>query len=99
SVPHAEQRRYLEALGCKVEVRSEDDWLVTPPTWRFDISIEEDLIEEVARLHGYEHVGETVPVMRFVPPATDATHRKLRNELVGLGFLETINYVFTSEAE
>jgi phenylalanyl-tRNA synthetase beta chain len=99
-----EQRRYLEALGCQVTAGSEDDrsdveWLVTPPSWRFDLAIEEDLVEEVGRLHGYEHVGETVPVMRFVPPRTDPTHRALRSEIAGLGFLEAIGYVFTSDAE
>jgi phenylalanyl-tRNA synthetase beta chain len=113
-VPGEEQLRYLEALGCEVTVRSEDDgsevewgevewgeveWLVTPPSWRFDLAIEEDLVEEVGRLHGYEHVGETVPVMRFVPPRSDPTHRALRDELAGLGFLEAIGYVFTSDAE
>jgi phenylalanyl-tRNA synthetase beta chain len=93
------QRRYLEALGCRVATEEEDAWLVTPPSWRFDLAIEEDLVEEVGRLHGYEHVGETVPVMRFVPPPGDPTHRALRSELAGLGFLEAIGYVFTSGPE
>lgn len=93
------QASYLERLGCKVVTVEEGVWEVTPPSWRFDMSIEEDVVEEVARLHGYEHIGETVPVMHFVPPATDATHRKLREQLAGLGFQEAISYVFTSRAE
>lgn len=95
----ADQRRYLEALGCRVEAKEQDHWSVTPPSWRFDLAIEEDLVEEVARLHGYEHVGETVPVMHFVPPPSDPTHRALRQEIAGLGFREAIGYVFTSPGE
>lgn len=102
-VSAADQQRYLEALGCQVEIGSgqgaETVFSVTPPTWRYDLSLEDDLVEEVIRLHGYEHIGSTVPEMRFVPPATDPTHRALRQRLATLGFQEIISYVFTSEAE
>jgi phenylalanyl-tRNA synthetase beta chain len=98
-VPLEEQRCYLQALGCNIEERGHDDWLVTTPSWRFDLAIEEDLIEEVARLHGYHDIPETIPAMHFVPEARDSTHRSLRNLLAGMGFLETINYVFTSDDE
>ena len=98
-VPHKQQQRYLEALGCTVEIKSEDDWRVTVPSWRFDLGIEEDLVEEVARLHGYEHIGESVPAMYFVPDEADTTYRKLRLLLAGLGLQETMTYVFSSEAE
>ncbi len=98
-VPAEQQQRYLEALGCQVDIRDNDHWRVTAPTWRFDLGIEEDLVEEVARLHGYDHIPTTLPTMHFVPEGTDATHRKLRDLLVGLGLQETINYVFTSDAE
>ncbi len=74
-------------------------WRVTPPSWRVDLAIEEDLIEEVARLHGFEHIGSSVPSMAFVPPTADPTHRRLRDALVESGFLETIGYVFTGAAE
>jgi phenylalanyl-tRNA synthetase beta chain len=107
-----EQRGALERLGCEVAAAEMADaemadaegaagpaWRVTPPSWRFDMTIEEDLIEEVARLHGYEHIGSTVPAMAFVPPLADPTHRRLRDALVGLGLLETIGYVFTVERE
>ena len=98
-VPPREQRRYLEALGCEVREEADDRWSVTPPTWRFDLAIEEDLVEEVGRLHGYEHIGDTVPAMHFVPPKADPTHRQLREEIAGLGFQEAISYVFTSDVE
>ena len=96
-VPLEAQARYLEALGCQVECKGEDDWRVTVPSWRFDLAFEEDLIEEVSRMYGYDHIPVTVPAMHFVPPPTDATHRGLRNLLAGMGWQETITYVFTSD--
>jgi phenylalanyl-tRNA synthetase beta chain len=44
--------------------REGDDFLVTPPSWRFDIEIEEDLIEEIARLHGYDNIPRRRRVAR-----------------------------------
>jgi phenylalanyl-tRNA synthetase beta chain len=99
-VPEATQRTFLERLGCRVEGDEGDDrWQVVPPSWRFDLAIEEDLVEEVSRLHGYEHIGATVPAMSYVPVPSDPTHRRLREALVGAGLLETIGYVFTGERE
>jgi phenylalanyl-tRNA synthetase beta chain len=66
----------MPVLGCDVQpeqiaelvqwlglpfVRDGDDFLVTPPSWRFDIEIEEDLIEEIARLHGYDNIPAPAP--------------------------------------
>jgi phenylalanyl-tRNA synthetase beta chain len=98
-VPEAEQRQHLERLGCTVVIEAADLWLVRPPSWRVDLGLEVDLIEEVARLHGYEHVGVSVPQLAFVPPPTDPTHRRLRERLVGAGQVETIGYVFTGEED
>ncbi|MGL4608102.1 MAG: phenylalanine--tRNA ligase subunit beta, partial [Trueperaceae bacterium] len=50
------QQQYLERLGCNVNILADDKWSVTVPSWRFDLAIEEDLVEEVGRLHGYEHI-------------------------------------------
>lgn len=94
-VPLGEQRTSLEALGCEVVDRGGDAWQVTPPSWRYDLGIEEDLIEEVSRLHGYEHIGKTVPAMHFVPPIGDPTHRWLREAVAAMGLQETVSYVFT----
>ncbi len=98
-VPLAAQRAYLERLGCEVEITGEDEWRVTVPSWRFDLTIEEDLTEEVSRLHGYEHIPETIPAMHFVPEPRDDIQRSLRSLLVGLGLQETITYIFSSDAE
>src|SRR5690606_3067875 len=100
AVDAAEQRRYLTALGCLVDPAADGSgWSVTPPSWRYDIAIEEDLVEEVGRLHGYEHIGLSVPPMLFVPPLTDPTHRQLRQRLAAKGLQEIISYVYTGEAE
>ena len=98
-IPLGEQRTYLERLGCEVNILSEDEWRVTIPSWRFDLSIEEDLIEEVSRLYGYDHIPETIPAMHFVPEQKDDIQRNLRSLLVGLGLQETITYIFSSDAE
>jgi phenylalanyl-tRNA synthetase beta chain len=50
---------YLQKLGCTVT--GNDPSMVTPPTWRADLEIEEDLIEEVGRIHGYENIPESKP--------------------------------------
>ena len=93
-VPLDEQKQYLEALGCSVEERGEDDWLVTAPSWRFDLELEEDLIEEVSRLYGYDAIGETVPAMYFVPDEADPTHNKLRLLLGRLWLARNLSLTF-----
>jgi phenylalanyl-tRNA synthetase beta chain len=89
------QKRLLTALGCKVESENET-WLVTPPSWRFDLEIEADLIEEIARLVGYENIPETQPVVSFIPVVNDVLHDRLKRALSVLGFQEVINYVFVA---
>jgi phenylalanyl-tRNA synthetase beta chain len=70
---------------------------VTPPSYRFDIKIEEDLIEEVARLHGYEHVPAIAPIacQSMLPLAESKKHIfKIKEALVSLGYQEIVNYSF-----
>ena len=92
--------RILRALGLAV-ANTADGWQVTPPTRRFDLAIEEDLIEEIARIHGYDAIPATLPggAMRLVTPSEmrvdDAT---LRRQLVARDFQETINYAFVDAA-
>lgn len=99
AVPEDLQAGYLDALGFEVDRADESTWQVTAPSWRFDMQYEEDLIEEVIRLHGFEHIGSTVPHMQFVPALTDPTHRQLRARLAAQGFTELISYSFSSDAE
>jgi phenylalanyl-tRNA synthetase beta chain len=96
AVVDTEVERILRALGLEVET-GDGGWTVTPPSRRFDLAIEEDLIEEVARIHGYGAVPATLPA-GVVPlaPATEtqvaSTH--LRRALAGRDYLEAINYAF-----
>ena len=76
------------------------DFLIKSPTYRFDIEIEEDLIEEVARLYGYEKLPDREPVAR----ATMLSHKEgvrtnhdLRYELVDRGYQELVNFSFIEE--
>ncbi|WP_116810928.1 phenylalanine--tRNA ligase subunit beta [Steroidobacter cummioxidans] len=90
----------LERLGMMVR-GSAGQWQVTPPTWRFDIRIEEDLIEEVARLYGFENIPEAAEIGVHVPSPWTEAH--IRNErasdlLVDRGYQEAINYAFTDQA-
>ena len=90
----------LTRLGMKVEGAA-PAWSVTPPSWRFDISIEEDLIEEVARLYGFDNIPEQneIAAQRMQP----WTETRVRNEragdlLVDRGYQEAITYSFTEPA-
>ncbi|MEQ1601733.1 MAG: phenylalanine--tRNA ligase subunit beta [Methylophilaceae bacterium] len=73
---------------------------ITPPSYRFDISIEEDLIEEIARLYGYDNIPAIAPHadLRMLP-ATEAKLGAswLRNAMVANGFQEIVSYSFVDE--
>ncbi|MFP5381063.1 MAG: phenylalanine--tRNA ligase subunit beta [Gammaproteobacteria bacterium] len=92
--------RNLAALGA--DVRREDDRLiVTPPSFRFDLAIEEDLIEEAVRLFGYDNIPAQPPAApsRMLPQ--DETRRAddaLRQALVDLDYQEVVTYSFVDPA-
>ena len=83
-------------LGLPFE-REGDDFLVTPPPYRFDIEIEEDLIEEVARIYGFEKIPARPPVARSEMRRTNETQRSihtLRHALAARDYAETVNFSF-----
>ncbi|MDO5691493.1 MAG: phenylalanine--tRNA ligase subunit beta [Pseudomonadota bacterium] len=87
-------------LGLPVS-EGEGTVTVNPPAYRFDLRIEEDLIEEVARLVGYQQLPETAPQAPIVPRVRSESRRgafAVRHALAGLGYLETINFSFVDEA-
>lgn len=88
----------LERLGFGVR-ESEGNWLVQVPSWRFDVSIEEDLIEEVARIHGYNNLPVRRPAARLSLRPTDEAKLslgQLRRQMVARGFQEAITYSFVA---
>ncbi|MHB1117119.1 phenylalanine--tRNA ligase subunit beta [Sideroxydans sp.] len=90
----------LASLGMAFR-QDGDDFTVTPPSYRFDIAIEEDLVEEVARVHGYEQI-QPAPIqasMTILPDfEADRPLSKVRQVMVLRDYQETINYSFV-EAE
>ncbi|GAB3103375.1 phenylalanine--tRNA ligase subunit beta [Lysobacter terrae] len=95
-VADAEVERILRALGLGVEA-IDDGWRVTAPTRRFDLAIEEDLIEEIARIHGYNVIPTTLPAgaSRLVAPSeTRIDEATARRQLAARDYLEAVNYAF-----
>ncbi len=90
--------RILRQLGCTIDSSTATALTVTPPTHRFDLGREIDLIEEVLRLGGYEAVPDTIPRLRQAP-ALQAPDRQdvVRHALVQAGLSEAITFGFTSE--
>ncbi|MBK7649395.1 MAG: phenylalanine--tRNA ligase subunit beta [Betaproteobacteria bacterium] len=81
--------------------RQGDDFLVTPPSWRFDMEIEEDLIEEVARLYGYDNIPSVAPrgpLKMLVQPEARRPAYRVRQMLADRGYQEVVNFAFVEEA-
>ena len=91
----------LERLGMTVETTSLENgaegWTAVAPTWRFDIAIEQDLIEEVGRIYGYDNIPNQAPVAALSMndhKEADLPLKRVRNLLVDRGFQEAITYSF-----
>ena len=88
----------LTRLGMAVE-ETDEGWLVTPPTWRFDVAIEADLIEELARIYGYENIPSThghQPLTMHLPPESGFSLTRARDLLNSRDYQEVISYSFIS---
>ena len=94
--------RLLHSIGLKTTRRGKSgSWIVIPPSSRPDISREADVIEELARLHGYDNIPSTLPWLRSSGGKNDhqlASERKLRALMAGEGLAEVINLPFTTQA-
>jgi phenylalanyl-tRNA synthetase beta chain len=96
-IPDGEVVRILTALGMSVTEHPEG-WEVSPPAFRFDMGLEVDLIEEVARVHGYDRIP-AVAGHQTVQLGSDTESRvrpeRVRQLLVDRGYQEAITYSFT----
>jgi phenylalanyl-tRNA synthetase beta chain len=87
----------MDRLGIQLHAKDGAGWTFTVPSWRFDISIEEDLIEELARVHGYDKLPVMVPQidMHLMPSSEVKTPlRAMRHCLASLGYQEVVTYSF-----
>ncbi|MCI1729264.1 MAG: phenylalanine--tRNA ligase subunit beta [Chiayiivirga sp.] len=99
-IADAEIERILSALGMHASER-EEGWEVTPPLRRFDISIEEDLIEEIARIHGYDRIPLHAPtgqIQLASLPEARIPDLAMRQQMAARGFFEAVNFAFLDAA-
>jgi phenylalanyl-tRNA synthetase beta chain len=97
-VADAEVARIFTALGMQVESTS-DGWRITAPSSRFDIEREEDLIEEVARIFGYDHIPTHTPAGALtlaIEPEGRLNELAVREQLAARGYYEAVNLSFVS---
>lgn len=97
-----EVQKILERLGFAVKIKKEALY-VTPPSWRGtrDINIREDIVEEIARIHGYDKIPIELPKFAIIPPLKDESQMmrwKIKELLVGGHFDETLTYSFVSDS-
>ncbi|WP_416140727.1 phenylalanine--tRNA ligase subunit beta [Halomonas sp. HK25] len=98
ALPAEEVTEILQRLGMAVEV-DDQGWSAVAPSWRFDIAIEEDLIEEVARIHGYNRLPVRRPQARLSlrPDHESRTPLgRLRRQMVARGYQEAVTYSFVA---
>lgn len=98
-ITDAEVEDIFTRLGFDIELNA-DGWLVGIPSFRFDLSIEEDLVEEVCRVHGYNQISASYPVASLpfdveLDRASEA--QAVRNRIAELGYYEVINYSFIEQ--
>lgn len=89
----------LEAVEFSVDRKKDPELVVVPPSFRVDVERPEDLMEEVARLSGYQNIPTTFPLISAAagPPLGPLTLRnRIKHLLTGFGFTEAINYSFTN---
>ncbi|WP_049622023.1 phenylalanine--tRNA ligase subunit beta [Frateuria defendens] len=99
TVADEEVARIFTALGMRVEAAA-DGWRITAPSSRFDIEREEDLIEEVARIHGYDRIPTHSPAGALTlatEPEARLGELAVREQLAARGYYEAVNLAFVSE--
>ncbi|MFZ4405422.1 MAG: phenylalanine--tRNA ligase subunit beta, partial [Pseudobdellovibrionaceae bacterium] len=90
---------WMTALGCQVQ-GEKGLYKITVPSFRSDIEAEVDIIEEYARLNGYEHIPETLPINSVAPTAHDKNYlfnKRIQDILKQQGFFQASNLLFVSQ--
>ncbi|RKR06130.1 phenylalanyl-tRNA synthetase beta subunit [Kushneria sinocarnis] len=99
---HDEIVDILTRLGMSLNELMSGHWEVEIPSWRFDIGLDVDLIEELARIHGYNRFPSRAPQARMAPkaiPEQRLSLDRLRDQLVAAGYQEAITYSFISREQ
>ncbi|WP_343514265.1 phenylalanine--tRNA ligase subunit beta [Acinetobacter baumannii] len=86
----------LTRLGCEVTIQADGEWSVVPPSHRYDMAIYQDLIEEVARIDGYDNIQISLPSMdvQLAKYQDRFEIAQLRQTVVTLGYQEAISFSF-----
>ena len=98
-LPRERIRGIIESLGIGIEGSSEEGLEVSPPSFRFDLAREADVVEELARLHGYDNIPATLPAVRMGGGRADPLlrwMRKTRSLLAAEGLCELVTLPFCS---
>ena len=97
-IPNEEILNVFRKLGFSYKVNGETI-KVKVPTRRLDISIKEDLIEEVSRIYGVDNIEGRLPIVPMRKGSYDKTQREIRNKMIALGLKETLTYVLINDKE
>lgn len=101
SISHEEVEQYLRALGMQLQAQDGGSWTVQAPSYRFDINIEADLIEEIGRMIGYDHIEgqkEAAHINMDACSESDAGIDQFKDLLVHRGYFESVSYAFVDPA-
>ena len=98
TIPKEEVLNVFRKLGFKV-TSNDTKATVTVPTRRLDISIKEDLIEEVSRIYGVDNIEGKLPILTIKPGSVDKTYREIRNKMIALGLNETLSYILINDKD
>ena len=93
----------MKRVGCEVIEKDEDGhFKFQTPQYRWDMDQDVDLVEEYGRIHGYEYIKETLPILTDRPSAQDTRYlleRDVERRLMECGYMQAVNYNFTSSVE
>ena len=98
NIPNEEILNVFRKLGFEYTVNGEKI-TVKVPSRRMDISIKEDLIEEVSRIYGVDNIQGKLPVVPMRKGSYDKTEREIRNKMISLGLNETLSYILINDKE